>query len=418
MEAAIIVICLLFAAFFSGMEIAYVSANKIYLGVESKQATFFSRVLTRLTENPSRFITSMLVGNSIALVAYGYHMGNAVIRWIGPGFHAINSVLLQIIISSLIILLTAEFLPKVFFQVYANRLIKFFALPAYGFYYIFSKISRAVIWIADMILMKVFRVKGDRRQPFFSTSELGNYISEQMNGVDAQEEVDSEIQIFQNALEFADLKARDIMTPRTEIAAVEINDPVEELRQLFIDTGYSKILVYRESPDNIIGYIHSFDLFRKPAGVGQVMIPIEHAPGTIYIKELLNILSRKRKSVAVILDEYGGTAGIVTVEDIIEELFGEIEDEHDEVEELTEKDLGNGTYLLSARLDVEYINDTYNIGLPVSDSYATLAGFVVHHTNEIPKTGEVLTCAGFTIIIEQATNKKVDLIKLIASQQL
>lgn len=416
MEAVIIIICLLFSAFFSGMETAYVSANKIYLGVESKQSAFFSRILTRLIENPSQFITSMLMGNAIALVVYGYYMGNVVVRWIDPQLNQFSVVLLQILVSSLIILLTAEFIPKIFFKVYANRVIKALALPAYVFYYLFSKISKALIWIADFILLKLFNTKGDKQQAFFSTTELGTYITEQMSGVNEQEEVDSEIQIFQNALEFSDVKARDIMTPRIEIAAVEIDDPVEELRQLFIETGYSKIVVYKESMDNIIGYVHSFDLFRKPASVKSVMIGILHAPGTILIKELLTILSKRRKSMAVVLDEYGGTAGIVTVEDIIEELFGEIDDEHDDVENLTEESLGNGRYRFSARLDVEYVNEEYSLGIPESSSYTTLAGFIVHNCNGIPKIGEKLSFSGFEITIEQASNKKIEVITFAPSE--
>lgn len=414
MEAAIIIISLLLSAFFSGMEIAYVSANKIYLGVESRQSAFFSKILTKLIERPSQFITSMLVGNSIALVVYGYHMGNAVMQWLDPDLHYIYAILLQIALSSVVILLTAEFIPKVFFQVYANRLIKVFALPAYLFYYIFSKVSRGLITIADFILMKAFRTKGDKQQAFFSTSELGNYITEQMSGVNVQEEVDSEILIFQNALEFTDVKARDIMTPRTEIAAVEINDPVDELKQLFVETGYSKLIVYRESLDNIIGYVHSFELFKKPHNIGAVMISIEHVPGTILVKELLSILSRKRKSMAVVLDEYGGTAGVVTVEDIIEELFGEIDDEHDDMEEQeAEEDLGGGAYRFSARLDVEYVNEKYGLQIPESSSYTTLAGFIVHNTSEIPKKGERVKFSGFEIKIEEASNKKIDRVKYI-----
>ncbi|RZJ72632.1 MAG: HlyC/CorC family transporter, partial [Flavobacterium sp.] len=364
METAIIIVSLFLSAFFSGMEIAYISSNKVYLGVEKKQTTLLSRILTRLTQKPEQFITSMLIGNSIALVVYGYHMGNAVMGWLGTSMPEYFSVILQIVISSLIILLTAEFLPKVFFQIYANTLIKFFAVPAYVFYYLFHWVSKVIIIISDFILVKVLRTKGDRQRPFFSRGDLGHYISEQMNGVNEQEEVDSEIQIFQNALEFSDLKARDVMTPRTEIAAVEINDSIEELRQLFIETGYSKIIVYQDTMDTIVGYIHSFELFKKPQSIRSIMITIEYAPGTIYIKELLNILTRKRKSTAVVLDEYGGTSGIITVEDIIEELFGEIEDEHDDEEELTEKVLGNGAFLFSARLDVEYLNEKYGISIP------------------------------------------------------
>lgn len=411
-----IIVCLLLSAFFSGMEIAYISSNKVYLEVEKKQSTLISRILTRLTEKPTQFITSMLVGNSIVLVIYSYYMGNVVLRWIfnsDSGMHVFYQLLLQIVISSFILLLTAEFLPKIIFQVYANTLIKVFALPAYAFYYLFHWVSKFVIVISDFILVKILRTKGDSRQAFFSRGELGNYITEQLNGADEQEEVDSEIQIFQNALEFSDLKARDIMTPRTEISAVEINDPVAELRQLFVDTGYSKVIVYQGGMDNIIGYVHSFDMFKKPTTVRSVMIPIEYAPETIYIKELLNILTRKRKSMAVILDEYGGTSGIVTVEDIIEELFGEIEDEHDEVaEELTEQKLNDNAFLFSARLDVEYINEKYGLKIPESDSYATLGGFIVHNMKEIPRTGEKLAFENFEIFIEQASNKKIELVKI------
>lgn len=415
MEAATIIVCLLLSAFFSGMEIAYISSNKVYLEVEKKQSTLISRILTRLTEKPAQFITSMLVGNTIALVLYSYHMGSAVLRWVYPSGHDMPlfwQLMLQIIISGFVLLITAEFLPKIFFQVYANTLIKFFALPAYLFYYLFHWVSKFTIAISDFILVKVFGTKGDRQKAFFSRGELGTYITEQLNGADDQEEVDSEIQIFQNALEFSDVKARDIMTPRTEISGVEINDAVAELKDMFVETDYSKIVVYQDTLDNIIGYVHSFELFKKPQTIQAVMISIEYAPGTVYVKDLLNTLTRKRKSMAVILDEYGGTAGIVTVEDIIEELFGEIEDEHDDEEEFEEKQLPDGAYLFSARLDVEYINETYDLGIPESDSYVTLGGFIVHNVKEIPKTGEKLAFENFEIFIEQASNKKIELVKI------
>jgi putative hemolysin len=414
METTMIILCLLLSAFFSGMEIAYISSNKVYLEVEKKQSTIISKILTRLTEKPAQFITSMLVGNTIVLVVYSYFMGNVAMRWFTAGYvlHPLYSLFLQIVLSAFLLLLTAEFVPKIFFQVYANTLIKFFALPAYGFYCLFYWVSRFVITITDFILVKVLRTDGDRQKAFFSRGELGNYIAEQLNGADVQEEVDSEIQMFQNALEFSDLKARDIMTPRTEIAAVELNDDVAELRQLFIETGYSKMIVYEGTVDNIVGYIHSFELFKKPKTVKEITISIEYAPGTIYIKELLNVLTYRRKSMAVILDEYGGTAGIVTVEDIIEELFGEIEDEHDELEEFSEQELEGGAYLFSARLDVEYINEKYGLNIPENDSYVTLGGFIVHNVKEIPRTGEKLVFENFEIFIEQASNKKIELVKI------
>jgi len=233
-----------------------------------------------------------------------------------------------------------------------------------------------------------------------------------MSTVEDHENMDSEIQIFQNALEFSGVKARDIMTPRTEISAVEIHDSVTELKNRFIETGYSKILVYQNSLDDILGYVHSFELFKKPKSIKSILIPVEFVPETIFIKEVLDLLTKKRKSVAIVLDEYGGTSGIITVEDIVEELFGEIEDEHDEVETLIEKQLSEDAYLFSTRLDVEYINQTFKLNIPESHSYGTLGGFIVNYTKEIPQKGEQITIDKFHFTIEEATNKKIELVKL------
>ncbi|MCU0350779.1 MAG: hemolysin family protein [Flavobacterium sp.] len=415
MEIAIILLCLLLSAFFSGMEIAYVSSNKVYLSIEKKQNNFNAKILSKLTEKPSQFITSMLVGNNVVLVIYGIFSGELLVQWLqglNLTFSPVASLLLQTVLSTVVILITAEFLPKVFFQIYANSFIKLFAFPAFVFYQLFYWVSKFIIWISDFILMKFFKTEGDQVQEYFSKVELGNYISEQMNGVSKNEEIDSEIQIFQNALEFSALKARDIMTPRTEIAAVEIGDTVTELKELFVSTGYSKIVVYQDSLDDIIGYVHSFELFKKPKSVKSVMIPIEYVPETIFIKDLLDMLTKKRKSMAVILDEYGGTSGIVTVEDIIEELFGEIEDEHDEDETLIDEKIDEITFLFSARLDVEFINQKYGIEIPESDSYSTLGGFIVHNTNEIPQKEEKITISNYEITIHSASNKKIELVRL------
>ncbi|SCY51274.1 hemolysin family protein [Flavobacterium caeni] len=416
MHLGIIITCLILAAFFSGMEIAFISANKIYLEIEKKQDGFLSRILTRLTADPSRFIVSMLIGNTIALVVYGFFMGELVVRWLadsGYHFSGIVRLLLQILAATVVVLLTSEFIPKVLFQIYANSLIKFFALPAYLFHWLFSYVSRLSLWVSNRILRVFFKTEGDKIPLFFSKAELGNYITEQMSTVEDHEEVDSEIQIFQNALEFSGVKARDIMTPRTEISAVEIYDSVAELREMFIETGYSKILVYQNSLDDILGYVHSFDLFKKPRTIKSVMIPVEFVPETIFIKDTLELLTKKRKSVAIVLDEYGGTAGMVTVEDIVEELFGEIEDEHDAVEEeLTEQELGPNVWLFSTRLDVEYLNETYKLEIPEDDSYSTLGGFIVFHTKEIPQKGEEIAVENFHFSIAEATNKKIELVKM------
>jgi putative hemolysin len=415
MGISIIILCLILSAFFSGMEIAFISSNKIYLEIEKKQDNFLSKILTKLTEKPSKFIAAMLIGNNIALVVYGFLMGELLMTWIDSfqyHFSDLLNLLIQTVLSTLVVLITAEFLPKVFFQIYANTLIKFFAIPAYAFYILFYLISSFFIWVSDFILKKFFGSDGDQVQLYFSKIELGNYIVEQMSTVDDDDDVDSEIQMFQNALEFSGVKARDVMSPRTEIVAIDLFDSISELKELFIETGYSKIVVYENSLDEIVGYVHSYDLFKKPKNIKAIVISVEFVPETIYIKDVMNLLTKKRKSVAVVLDEYGGTSGIVTIEDIVEELFGEIEDEHDSDEELIEKELGDDTYIFSARFDVEYLNQTYKLNIPESDSYGTLGGFIVDFTNDIPLKGEVITIGSYHFVIEEATNKKIELVKM------
>ena len=415
MEIGIIILCLILSAFFSGMEIAFVSSNKIYLEIEKKQDDFISKILTKLTEKPSKFIATMLVGNNIAMVVYGFFMGDLLMNWfrnLGYHFTDLSNLLLQTSISTLIVLMTSEFLPKVFFQIYANSFIKIFALPAYFFYKLFYYFSSTLLGISDYVLKKFFKTEGDQITLSFSKVELGNYISEQMNAIDDHENIDSEIQIFQNALEFSGVKARDIMTPRTEIVAVDLYSSVVELRELFIETGYSKILVYHNTLDDIVGYIHSFELFKKPRTIKSVMIPVEFVPETVFIKDTMNLLTKKRKSVAVVLDEYGGTSGIITMEDIVEELFGEIEDEHDSVESLIESQLDKSTYLFSTRLDVEYLNEEYKLNIPENDSYSTLGGFIVDFSKEIPQKGSQINIGNFQFLIEEATNKKIELVKM------
>ena len=366
----IIVVSLLLSAFFSGMEIAYVSSNKIHIEIEKKQDGFLAKILSKITAKPSKFIATMLIGNNIALVIYGFFMGDELILWFQSMLPTENivinyffndlSLLSQTIISTLVILFTAEFLPKVFFQIYANSLLKILAFPAYIFYVAFSWISETVLWISDFVLKKFFKTEGDQIQLAFTKVELGNYISEQMESVEEHDEVDSEIQIFQNALEFSDVKAREVMVPRTELTAVDLNDDIEHVKQLFIDTGYSKILVYKENIDDILGYIHLFELFKKPKNIGSILMPVELIPETMFVKDVLELLTKKRKSIAVVVDEYGGTSGIITIEDIIEELFGEIEDEHDS-DDLQETQISDTQFLLSARLEVDYINETITL---------------------------------------------------------
>ncbi|MEP1490061.1 MAG: hemolysin family protein [Algibacter sp.] len=417
---AIIMVSLLLSAFFSGMEIAYISSNKIHIEIEKKQDGFFAKILGKLTAKPSKFIATMLIGNNIALVVYGFFMGDLLVDWfqsISSNSVFINyilndlSLLSQTVISTLVILITAEFLPKVFFQIYSNSLIKFFAIPAYIFYLLFSLVSDFVIWISDLVLKYFFKTEGDQIQLAFTKVELGNYISEQMESVEDDDEVDTEIQIFQNALEFSEVKAREVMVPRTEIIGVEINESIKNLNALFTETGCTKILVYKDTVDDILGYVHSFELFKKPETIKSMLLPVEFVPGTILINDVLNILIKKRKSIAVVLDEYGGTSGIMTVEDIVEELFGEIEDEHDNVD-LIEEVIVENTFKFSARLEVDHINETYKINLPESENYETLGGLIVSHTEEIPEKGAFIKIEQFQFTILEVSNTKIDLVEL------
>jgi putative hemolysin len=351
----------------------------------------------------------MLVGNNIALVIYGLFMGEVLMHWVPlDGFWGL---LAHTFISTLVILWTAEFLPKVFFQIYANQLVVVLSLPAYIFYLLFSVISELVIWISDFILRVLFRTPGDNLQLSFSKVELGHYINEQMDSLEIEDKVDSEIQIFQNALEFSDVKAREVMIPRTEVIGVEVLTTPRALSERFTETGLSKILVYQDNLDNILGYVHSFELFKKPEVLSQVLMPVVFIPETMLAKDILQVLTRKRKSIAVVVDEYGGTAGIITVEDIIEELFGEIEDEHDSLA-LVEEELDQNRWRFSARLEVDYLNETYKLDLPESDQYETLGGLIVHVAEEIPEQGEVIDIEDFTLTILEVSNTKIELVEL------
>ena len=421
LDTLIIVLSLIFSAFFSGMEIAFVSSNKIHIEIEKKQRGFLSLLLTKITAKPSKFIATMLIGNNIALVVYGLYMGDVLVAWFSQHlptdsslvYYLFNelSLLTQTIISTLVILISAEFLPKVFFQIYANSLLKLLALPAYMFYVLFSLFSDFVIWISDFVLKTFFKTKGDDVQLAFTKVELGNYISEQMQSVEADDEVDSEIIIFQNALEFSEVKAREAMVPRTELTAIEIHDTIENLSKLFTQTGHSKIVVYKSTIDDILGYVHAFDLFKNPKTIKSMLMPIEFVPETMLAKDILNVLTKKHKSLAVVLDEYGGTSGILTVEDIVEELFGEIEDEHDSVA-LIEEQMDQLNFLFSARLEVDYLNETYKLQLPEHENYETLGGLIVHHTQEIPEQNQQISIDRFLFTIQEVSNTKIELIAL------
>ena len=404
-EIPIIIISLIFSAFFSGMEIAYISSNKISIEIEKKKTGFISSIIKILTKKPSKFITTMLIGNNIALVIYGFTMGALLTREFD--LNLIN----QTLVSTFIILITAEFLPKVFFQIYSLKFFKIFILPAYFFYIVFYFVSDFVIWISDIFLKIFFKSKGDNKQMLFSKDELGHYINEQMDAVEKDQEIDSEVQIFQNALDFSELKSRDVMIPRIELVAVEIHDYISSLKSLFISSGYSRILIYKSTIDDVLGYAHSSDLFNKPKTIKSILMPVEFIPEAMLIKDVLNLLTAKRRTIAIVLDEYGGTSGMITIEDIVEELFGEIDDEFDN-NELIERKVSDNEYEFSARIEVDYLNENYKLHLPVSEEYETLGGLIVNSTEEIPTIKQEIRVGNFLFKILDVSNTRINLVSL------
>jgi CBS domain containing-hemolysin-like protein len=411
-ELIIITISILLSAFFSGMEIAYVAANKMHIELEKKREGFIPKILTKITQKSSKFITTMLVGNNISLVIYSYYMGKLLIRFLPvETFNDFSILLIQTIISTIIILITAEFLPKAIFRIYANEVLKIFALPAYIFFLLFHFFSEFITLISDFFLRVFFKTNSDEQQTEFSKEELGNYINEQLETGNDGDEMDSEIQIFQNALIFQNVKAREVMVPRTEIISVEIHETVTNLKNTFIETGLSKILVYKTSLDDVLGYVNAFELFKKPKTIKSILLPLELVPESMMINDILNTLMKKRKSVAIVVDEYGGTSGMITIEDIVEELFGEIEDEHDS-QVFLEKKISEKEFDFSARLEVDYLNEEYNLNIPKSEAYETLGGFIIDYTENIPEKDEVVDIEGFGIKILKKSSAKIEEVHL------
>ena len=415
-QVFVIIISVLFSAYFSGMEIAFVSANKIYLEIEKKQRGFFSYFLKKITKKSSKFIATMLLGNNVALVIYGIYSGQLILDIFFPHLNSSESlgfthILYQTLISTLVILITAEFLPKVFFQIYANSLLKFLSFPAYFFYVLLSPITFVLNWISNSVLSKYFKTKEDEMRVVFSKDELGDYIKEELGNEINDNQIDSEIQIFQNALEFSNVRAREVMVPRAEIISVDRYIDTSMLNEIFIKSGLSKILIHRKDIDDILGYVSLMDVFKKHKNFKSIIKPVEFIPESMFINDVLNLLAKKRKNIALVIDEYGGTSGIITKEDIIEELFGEIEDEHDSLNFLENK-IDNNSFLFSARLEIDYLNEQYKLDIPVSDQYETLGGFIVHINQDIPLIDQVLKIDQFQFKIKEVSNTKIETVEL------
>ena len=413
------IIVLLISAFFSGMEIAFVSSNKLQMEMDkaSKQG-ITSRILGIFYAHPNSFISSLLVGNNISLVVYGIIMAQLVNQFIlipmGLQDNGPIQLTIQTIVSTLIVLVTGEFLPKTIFRLNPNGMMNAFAVPAYLFYVLLYPISKFTSGLSKACLWLVgAEVKPVEKEKSFTKVDLDDLIQQNIENVGDESEINEEVKIFQNALDFSTTKIRDCIVPRTEIDAVNINTPLEVLRNEFVESGHSKIIVYREDIDNIVGYVHSSEMFRlKPNDkwIGCIReLPI--VPETMTAQRLMKQLMQEKKSMAVVVDEFGGTSGIVTLEDLMEEVFGEIEDEHDTTN-YTAKDLGNGEYLLSARLEIENINERFDLDLPESDEYLTLGGLILHEYQSFPKLNEVVKFGHWEFKIMKNTTTKIELVRL------
>lgn len=406
----IILTTLIFSAFFSGIEIAFVSSNKFHIEVENKKGKYAYRVISNLVQNPSRFIAAMLVGNNIALVLYGLFMPD-VLHPIVSFENEYLTLLVHTLLSTLLILLVAEFLPKAIFNSRSNQLLEFFAIPSGFFYWLFYPIVSLMIGLSNFVMHKILGARPDDEQHVFDKIDLDNYIRERTETINKEEEIDHEIQIFRNALEFSERKAREFMIPRTEVVAMPVTASVKELREEFISSNLSKILIYKNSIDNVIGYVHSFELFKKPEKIRSVLRPVSFIPESMAANEILNLLIKERRSISVVLDEFGGTAGLVTVEDVVEELFGEIDDEHD-VDELLERKLSETEFIFSARQEIHYVNKKYDLSLPESENFSTLGGLVINTLESIPEKGEELVLGDYLFQVVEVSNAKIETLNI------
>jgi CBS domain containing-hemolysin-like protein len=415
-NTAAIIITLIFSAFFSGMEIAFITSNKLKIELDKGKGLLTARIMSAFYRDPSRLIGTLLLGNNIALVIYGIAMANVLqpylLSSLPEQFHSeLMILLLQTLIATLIILFLAEFLPKVLFRINANAIINFFAVPLWIIYYILYPFVYLFTGTSQLILQRLMKIKFTRQEQVFTFVDLDQYIRELAKNEEQIEDVQQEIQMFQNMVDFRKVKLRETMIPRNEMIVVEDSESIEELKSVFIAHGFSRIPVYNETIDNIIGYVHSFDMFKKPKDIKSIIKPILFIPETMPANVALTKFISERKNIAVVVDEFGGTSGMVTMEDIMEEIFGEIEDEFD-AEEMIDRIISPGEYIFSARLEIDYLNDKHKLELPESGDYTTLAGLIIHEHESIPAEGETILIKPFRFDILQATEARIELVRL------
>jgi len=405
-----LILAMIASAFFSGLEMAFISANRLKIEIDKKKGNISAKILSSFLKKPAKFIGAMLLGNNIALVIYSILMSKLLEPFILQNIthNEVILLLIQTIISTLVVLFFAEFLPKALFRINPNKVLNIAAIPVIIIYYILYPFTYFTVGISNVIL-RLFKVDTSESDLAFSKIDLEDFVANIQHGQMDGNEIDSEIQIFKNALNFSDVKVRECMIPRTEIIAMDVDKSIDELKQKFIEKGLSKILIYRDSIDHIIGYAHSKELFKNPESIKSILLPVSIVPEVMSANELLKKIIKERKSIAVVVDEFGGTAGILTLEDIIEEIFGEIEDEHDK-EDLTENQIDENTFQFSARTEIDYINEKYKLDLPESDDYETLGGYVINIHESIPEKDEVIATQDFTFTINIVSNNKIELV--------
>jgi len=411
----LIFLSLAFSFFFSGIEIAYLSANKLQLELQGKQGLLSGKIFSKFIKKPSLFIGTTLIGNTIALVVYGIFMAQLLEPklqlWLPELFQNEAGILIiQTLLATLLVLFTAEFLPKSLFLINPNLMLTALAVPFNIIYYILFPLVISIVSLSKFVITKIFRTEYSDEKPVFGLTDLNHYLRNMLRVKHEDEDIELDKKIFHNALEFKSVRVRECMIPRTEIIAVDIQDGIEKLRQAFVESGHSKILIYKESIDDVIGYCHSSELFKKPTRIEDILTPIIIVPETILANELMIRFINERKSLSLVVDEFGGTSGLVSMEDVIEEIFGEIEDEHDE-DDLVEQQLDKQTWLLSARLEIDYLNDAYNWNLPTGE-YETLGGLILSYREDLPQPGETISIPPFSFTIQSTLDNRIDTLRI------
>ena len=414
MLESIAISTLLFSAFFSGVEIAFISANKLKLELDKNTGKFPANIITYFSKNESDFITTMLVGNNIALVVYGIVMTQILTPQITDYFNSDFALLLvQTIITTLIVLVTAEFLPKAIFRIYPNQILRIFSIPIWLFFVFFRPVALLMLFLSKLVLKYLLGQKMEDGKQVFGKTDLDEYLSN-VKSAEGVEDSRVEVEMLQNVLDLTDKKLRECMIPRTKLVAMDISSPINEIKNRFIATKLSKILIFKGNIDKVIGYIHSSDLFRNPQNVRSILLPIPFVPESMSVMQLLNQFIDSNKGVVLVVDEFGGTSGMLTIEDVTEEIVGEIVDEHD-VEEITDKKLAKNKYQLFAGLDIELVNKKYNLTLPESNEYETIAGLILDHLEEIPQKNDVIKLEEFQFTIIKVNDTAIQEVQLKVS---